>query len=241
MIEISNQDYKLIISELGYPVVSEEDLEYSKEDIKDLFIYPALRDFYIWFPKEETQAVQIAGKFSISFPDEYTFGVIDSRLNTTASGGGQTTSPFMNELVFNARSSSSFGKYGTPYDYGFTEARYAQRLERRAVTDFGKSYRIHVNDNDKKVEGFTNVAGELSITWAKYSNDFSNIPYRRKNEVINLAKANVLKGFAQLRGQMTASVGVEFDTRVFEDRAQKLEDEVLNKWKQKTKVVVMRG
>jgi len=226
MITISEQDYKQIISELGYPVVSEEDLEFSRSDIQDLFIYPAMREYFTWFPKEKETSVSITGSFEIPFPDENTYGIVDSRLNTTASGSGTTTSPFMNELIFNACTRSGAGLYGTQNDYDMTQANYLERAERRAVNDYSKSYKISVDNSEKKVYGYTNIAGELVITWAKFSENFDDIPYRRKSEVIDLAKSKVLKGFAMLRGQMNTDIGIEFDTAVFEDRARDLEEKV---------------
>lgn len=241
MITIQESEYKEIITELGYPVVNEEDLEFSRRDIQDLFIYPAMREYFTWFPKELETSQSITGRFEIPFPDSYTYGIIDSRLNTTASGSDVTASPFMNELVFNVRTRSGRGVYGTANDYGMTQANYLERAERRAVNDYSKSYKISVDSGERKVYGYTNIAGELVIVWAKYSDNFDDIPYRRKSEVIDLAKSKVLKGFAMLRGQMNADIGVEFDTRVFEDRARDLEEKVLEKWKSMTKVAVIRG
>lgn len=241
MISIQESDYKEILVEVGYPVVSEEDLEFSREDIKDLFIFPAMREYFIWFPKEKETSISITGKFEVPFPDNQTYGIIDSRLNTTASGGAVTSSPFMNELIFNARSNSSTGKYGTKNDYGFSEVNYTERAERRAVNDYSKSYKISVDNSEKKVYGYTNVAGELIITWAKYSDNFDDIPFRRKSEVLDLAKAKTLKGFAMLRGQMNTDIGVEFDAAVFEDRARDLEEKTLEKWRSMTKVAIIRG
>jgi hypothetical protein len=237
---ISDSDYKEIISELGYPIVKEEELEFSREDIQSLFIFPAMREFYIWFPIKSTQSVSSTGSFTIPFPDEYTYGVLDSRINTTASGANHTASPFMNELIYNSKVSDG-GAYGTRNDYGFQEARYLRRAELRASADYSKSYKINVNEEARQVEGYSNVTGELVITWAKWSDNFNNIPFRRKGEVINLAKANVLKGFAMLRGQMSTDVGVEFDTAKFEDRARDLEEKIIEKWQGMTKVAIIRG
>lgn len=238
---ISEIEYKQIISEIGHPVISEEDLEFSRTDIQDLFILPAMQEYFIWFPKEEETSQKIAGRFDIPFPDSMTYGILDSRLNTTASGSDVTSSPFVNELIFNSRTASTFGKYGTNNDYGMTQAAYLERAERRAVNDYAKAYKISVDESNQKVTGYTNVAGEIIITWAKFSDNFADIPFRRKPEVRDLARAYVLKGFAMLRGQMNTDIGVEFDTGVFEDRAQELEEKTLEKWKSMTKVAIIRG
>jgi len=241
MIIIQESEYKEIISEIGYPVVTEEDLEFTRADIQDLFIYPAMREYFTWFPKEKEVSYSITNTFEFPFPDEYTYGIIDSRLNTTAAGSDVTASPFVNELVFNARTNSGYGAYGTKNDYGLVQANYMERAERRAVNDYSKSYKISVDSGERIVKGFTNILGELVIVWAKFSDNFDDIPYRRKSEVIDLAKSKVLKGFAMLRGQMNTDIGIEFDVGAFENKAEDLETKTLDKWKSMTKVAVIRG
>lgn len=237
---ISDSDYKEIISELGYPVVKEEDLEFSREDIQSLFIFPAMREFYIWFPIKETYSQSSTGNFSIPFPDQYTYGVLDSRINTTASGANHTASPFMNDLIFNSKTFSG-GAYGTRNDYGFKEARYLRRAEVRADADYSMSHKIDVREHERKVVGYSNVTGELIIIWAKWSDNFDHIPFRRKGEVIDLAKAYVLNGFAMLRKQMNSDVGSEFDVSKFEERSKDLEEKIINKWQSATKIAIIRG
>lgn len=241
MITIQENEYKEIISEVGYPVIKEEDLEFSRSDIQDLFIYPAMREYFTWFPKEKEVSYSITNRFEFPFPDEYTYGIVDSRLNTTAAGSDVTASPFINELVFNARTRSGYGAYGTNNDYGLVQANYMERAERRAVADYSKSYKISVDSGNRTVKGFTNVLGELVIIWAKFSDDFNDIPYRRKSEVIDLAKSKILRGFALLRSQMNSDIGVEFDVGPFETRADELETKTLDKWKSMTKVAIIRG
>lgn len=241
MISIQESDYKEIISSVGYPIVSEEDLEFSREDIQDLFVFPAMREYFTWFPKEEETSHQITNKFDIPFPDLDTYGIIDSRLNTTASGSDVTSSPFMNELVFNARTSTGYGAYGTKNDYGMAQSNYFERAERRAVNNYAKSHKLSVDYSNRKVHGYTNVMGELVIIWAKSSHNFDDIPFRRKTEVLALAKAKTLKGFAMLRGQMNTDIGIEFDTGMMESEAERLEEKTLEKWRSTTKVAIIRG
>ena len=65
---ISDKDYNEILAEIGYPVVRAGDLEYTKEQIEDLFIYPALREFFIWFPKTQQQSVYVSSEFLLLLP-----------------------------------------------------------------------------------------------------------------------------------------------------------------------------
>lgn len=237
---ISDSDYQEILSELGFPVVSQDILEFSRDHIEDVFIFPAMREYFSWFPLKLVQSVRITGDFTLDFPDEFTYGVIDARISTGGEGAA-SGSPFLNEIMIKQRSGYGGGMYGTPYDYGFTEARYMERSLQQAQMNTQRVKRLDIDEGNRTVTGYSNVSGELIITWAKYSDDFATIPFRRKTEVINLAKANVLRGFAMLRGQFSSDINVDFNADVFSRRADELYEKTMNKWKRMTKVVISRN
>ncbi len=236
---ISENDYQEILAELGYPIVAEDELEFSPEQIKSYFIFPALREFFTWFPIKETDSQKVSGFFSIPFPDEFTYGVSDVRV-ATGHSLGRTDSPFMNEVLLKEKR-GSMNMYGTRYDYGMKEASYLDRSLKQAQTNYSRVKRLDVDEYEKKVSGYSNIEGELIVVWAKYSDNFSDVPMRRKSEVINLAKSKVLKGFAMVRGQFNSDINVEFNSDVFDRRADDLEEKTLNKWKSMTKVSIIRN
>lgn len=238
---ISDQDYYEILAEIGYPIIQPEDLEFTKEQIEDYFIYPALREYFVWFPKTSLQSVYVSSEFSVDFPDEETYGVVDARINTSITGDGRTSSPFVNALYFKKTTTSGFKMYGTDNDYGVTEAKYLERAYNKAASNYMRVKRLDVDYANKKLDGYTTVNGELLITWAKASSNFNDVPFTRKTDVIELAKSKVLKGFAMLRGQLNSDVGVEFNTSDFMSRSQDLEDKVMNKWKAISKVTILRN
>ncbi len=227
---ISDNDYQEILSELGYPVVPLDDLEFNRPHIENNFIFPAMREYFTWFPLKETQSIHISGNFSIDFPDDFTYGVIDARV-ATGMAGARTDSPFLNEIIIRQKS-SSMGMYGTPYDYGMTEASYMERSMKQAQMNYQRVKRLDVDEGAKKISGYSNITGELIVVWAKFSDNFSDIAFRRKTEVMNLAKANVLRGFAMLRGQFQSDINVDFNTDVFERRAEDLTSKTMDKWKE---------
>lgn len=235
---ISDKEYYEIIAELGYPVVDEESLEFNRQQIKDNFIFPALREFFIWFPKTQMQSTQVSSTFSIDFPDEFTYGVVDARINSSISGNGRTGSIFL-DTIHHSQSSSRM--YGTPYDYGVTEAKHLERSFRKASMNKNKVERLDVDNVNKKLTGFTNFAGELTITWAKFSNNFDDVPFIRKTDVIELAKSKVLRGFALLRSQLNSDIGVDLNTSDLMSRADDLERKVMDKWKAISKVTIIRS
>jgi hypothetical protein len=237
---ISDQDYYEIISEVGYPVVKEEDLEFQRSEIENYFIYPALREFFIWFPKKEVSSQYVTSTFSVNFPDESTYGLIDARINTSVTAEGATASPFINQLNFRVGGGSS-NMYGTKNDYGVSEAKYLEKAFHQAQQAYVRAQRIDIDEMNRIVTGYTNVSGELILTWAKQTTNFNDVPFRRKTEVIELAKVKCLKGFAMLRGQLDSDVGVSFNSQDMISRADDLEDKVLSKWRDTTKVVVIRN
>jgi len=236
---ISDSDYQEILSEIGFPVVSLETLEFSKEHIEDNFIFPAMREYFTWFPLKAVESVHISGNFSLDFPDEFTYGVVDARI-ATGMAGVRSDSPFLNEVLIKQRT-GSMGMYGTPYDYGMMDASYMERSYKQAQMNYQRVKRLDIDENNRVVTGYSNITGELVITWAKFSDDFSSVPFRRKTEVINLAKSNVLRGFAMLRGQFNSDINVEFNADVFERRAEDLYEKTMNKWKRLTKVAISRN
>lgn len=237
---ISDQEYFEILTEVGYPVVKEDDLEFTQEEIKNYFIFPALREFFIWFPKIQIQSVYVSSEFSIDFPDDDTYGIVDARISTATSGNGRTGSPFMNSVLFKQGGMSSH-KYGTDNDYGISEARYMERAFTKASQNYVRAKSIQVDHANRKLKGYTTVNGELMIDWAKSSQDFNDVPFIRKTDVINLAKSKVLKGFSMLRSQLSSDVGVEFNTSDFLSRADDLENKVMDKWKSISKVTIHRN
>lgn len=237
---ISDADYREILVEVGYPVVKEDELEFSREEIQDFFIFPAMRDYFSWFPIIQTESIYVSSEFSVDFPDEKTYGIIDARINTAITGDGRTSSPLINSLYFK-KSGMASKKYGTEYDYGVTEAKYMERAYNKAVNNYIRAKRLDVDQTSRTLSGFTTVNGELVIQWAKYSDNFNDIPFKRKSEVLNLAKSKLLKSLAMLRSQFDSDTGTGFNTSDFMSRADDLEEKVMTKWKAISKVAIIRN
>lgn len=240
MITVHEQYKKEILSEIGYPVVKVEDLEFTWDDIVDTCIRPAVRLYFKWFPKREVVHYPITYTFEIDFPDEDTFGVVDARLNKTAFSGAtpRSESAFINAMNFHHRSGS---RYHHTYDYGTFQARVMERAEGRAAINQYGAFKVDIDEDNRIVHGYSNTPGELTIIWAKFSHNFDEIPYSKLDDVIKLSKANVLRLFYMLRSQLDDDVNVQFDVSDFESRAKDLEESVLDRWKSITKPVVLRG
>ena len=240
MIDINVSDYNRILSAVGFPTVAESDLELTKADILQYVVEPCVRQYYSWFPIQNIQSYMIsASEFQFPFPDENTFGVVDIRLNPYNTDYARSSSPFLNAINYHQ---GDVRKYGTRYDYGMTEANISKRAWDIARASYLRATRYEVDQNNKIVRGYSNDIGELIITWAEMSDNFNNIPWNRKEEVINLCQSALLRYLVIIRDQITTDVGgTEFNTQVLSDRADSLEEKVMNKWKALSKVVVLRG
>lgn len=239
MIDIPLLDYNRILTSAGFPVIREEDLELSKADILQYIIEPCVRQYYSWFPIKKIQSFMVSSAdFRFPFPNENTFGVVDVRFNPQNTGFGRSNSPFLNAINFH----NSARKYGTRYDYGMTEAEISKRAWDITRASALRSLRFEVDQGAREIRGFSNDVGEVIVTWAETSDDFNAIPWNRKEEVINLCQASLLRFLVTVRGQITTDVGgTEFDNSVLSDRADQLEEKVMTKWKALSKVVVIRG
>lgn len=237
-ITIEDQDYHEILTPVGYPFVAESDLEFDATEIKQHFILPAMREYFKWFPFTEITAQTVSNRFEIAYPDLTTFGVVDARLNASPPGGTSVSNPLINELLYTRRST---GRYGIRHNYDMTQARIIEKMENQSFINYGRAFRVMINKQNRTVTGYTTITGELAITWAKYDSEFSSIPFNHVRDVIKLSQAYLLQGIGELRGQSANNTEVEFNAQNFLDKASKLEEEVMERFKAHTKVVLMRG
>jgi hypothetical protein len=244
LIDIPDQFYNMILTAVGVPIISLEDLtsgKMSDEDIKNSLIWPAMQLYFRFFPKLNIQEYMVTTTFSFPFPNENTFGVRDARLNTQLIGGGQVyNNPFIDELFIQRTLSRSIGKYGTKNMYDFTESKITEMMERQGAMESSKAFRVRADPTNRVLEGFTNIIGKLKVSWAEWSTDWTDIRFERQLEVVDLARSYVLKFFGDLRQQVSGGMPAELTGADFIERADKLEEKVLESWKQFTKVVIMR-
>jgi len=239
---ISDYDYQRILTAVGYPVITEEDLGITADDIKNLLILSSLKNvFFKWFPVLDREQVSIGTSFSIDFPDEYTFGVTDIRLVPPGSGTSKTSNPLINEAIIKVRSGGHYNKWGSGNDYGYSQVYEMEKARAQSAISINKSLKKIVDYTNRKITGYSNIAGELSITWAKFSEDFDDVPHKFKEDVIKLAQSAVLRYFGMLRNQSVDNgIPSSLDGTEFLDRADTLEEEVMNKFKNFSKVVLIR-
>jgi hypothetical protein len=241
-LSIPDNIYERILTCIGYPIVPKSDFGLTKDQILDLLVLPALKDtYYKWFPITEKKDYEISINFEIDFPDENTYGVIDSRLVWKGTGSTLPTSnPLINERYIKVRSQSGRNMWDSGNDYGYTQVYYAERsLSRSQINDI-KALKQWVDYANRKLKGHTNTTAKLSVTWAKYSNDWTGVQFKFQEDVIKLAQSYILKYFGNLLNQGTADLPTELDGNNMIDQSETLYEEAITKFKQYTKPVLLR-
>ncbi len=244
-VTILETDFHRIISCMGYPAIPLDLLEYTETDIKNLFIGDALEYYFSRFPLKETTAIQTSSDFNIDFPSADVFGITDARVNRSGRGANNITgNPFRDEALVNAKYSSR-SNLGINSFKGLPPVEALTNETQRQVSQAGinklTSQRIKCEVENRAVKGYLNGTGELSITWAKTSEDFADVPMKDKQNVMWFAQSIILKRFAILRDQANTGQGVDFNTSSLHSEADRLDSKVMSKWNKRRAVVVIRG
>jgi hypothetical protein len=93
----------------------------------------------------------------------------------------------------------------------------------------------------KHVTGYSLKMGYLQIEWAYSSNNWSDVEFRLIQDVRELAASKVLRAVGQLRGQVRGDIPGTVDYSAFVSRADDLEDKIITKWEEWTKVAIVRS
>ena len=246
-ITISDNDYYEILASIGYPIVTEEDLKITADNVKNLFIVPAMRDYFSYFPIAEEEEVNASKTFEADFPDN-AFGVSSVQISLARAGAlSATASPFVNSrLIVNAGGHSSMSGRWTGSRYSdFNDAGWLNRAVTNTYVRLLKNPDFTLDYENGKLHGKVTTKLDLphiiTIKWAKFSTDFNDIPFRRKNQVIDLSKSNLMNYVYSIRQQIPAQGDEEIESDHLSDEAERLRKAVMESWEESTKVVVLRG
>jgi len=250
---IDDLDLENILFEVGVPFMEYEELEYTREEILRNAVWPAMKEYFKWFPiiELETHPMGAGGKFEIDIPP---YAYTAQRVYLIPGFGMDVYSrnPFYMSW---AQGNSGFG-FGTSPVIGSPMAHRGrqrfvdiqgfstyilERAARQGAVNYAKRTRIRISIQKRKVIGFANQIGNLEIEWAVNSNDWNDIPYQRQSEVRDLAKAYILRGLAMLRKQTPKDVPGILNVDDFLSRAVELEKTTLDNLRSATKAVVVRS
>lgn len=239
--EVPREIINRVLAEVGFPIVDYDDLKITEKDVLDLFIRPAMQKYFVYHPNlhKTKQNIQQNIKFEIPFPTDDTFGVLATRI---ALVGASDVPPKFNVFrEFRHRTLYGSGR-GNLYDnpYYTRDVRLAEQSANISYINLSRTGNMEVDRTERVLRGFSTVAGELVVTWARSSDKWADVRVEHEGDVVDMAKAYALRYFGMLRSQMDSNVGVTMNGDVFLSRADSLEEKINEKWENGTKVVVMR-
>ena len=259
---ISDRDYHAIITCLGYPYISEEELEYSRKEICEYSISQALDCYYRYFPRRvkytypastgitevpmPTNCYDILGFQIIQSP-----GALDSNGNYT----GEVTNTllrYIDLLSVNGGGSGNLmggyagltGNYYSMYPPqtstgnigSFTLGRSSQQAfinySHRHYID--KILKTDENGNSQYyIRFYTNKVGStVEIEFAEFDRNYNHVEQARKSEMLKLSQAYVMLLFGRLRSQAKPLTNNTVDYSNWVKEAQEQIKEVTDFWQQ---------
>lgn len=248
VIQIPDDEYDLIMSSIGYPFITGEELEYSREQITKLAIKPALEEYFKWIPKALTKVYPINSNKRIEeFPTDAYDVLHWSVQQAGAAGTGSTTNTllrFVDETVIgNAGTAGMIA--GLSQGYSAVGPWVLQRAATQGIINYTTRTYFNVirNENNKKcIEFYSTKTGELNVIYAMKSWNWDDIEYARLPEVREFAAANVKLLFANLRTQAKSGIPGAIDYTSWITEAKASRDRVRKDWMDLAKVSsVIRG
>jgi hypothetical protein len=245
---IDESELNILLGELGVPFIKIEELEYSREQILNLMVLPAMKEYFKWYPIS-TRAVYPCAQvfFSIPIP-YYAIGVVSAYVNPNYMNTGSPNNPFgyYAELYGGgATGGNAMPTAGGRRRRGFPDTQamstiILERAVRASTVNYAKRQRVAVHIQQGVVTGYANVLGNLEITWASFSNQWKDIPFNRLTEVRKLCTAKILRAFGMLRSQANSELPGTIKYEGFVQRADTLEKEIMDLWYASTKASVVR-
>ncbi len=126
------------------------------------------------------------------------------------------------------------------YEHGQLSEAMIRMSTEESIADFPKAFRIDDYPRDRKVKGYTSINGDVTIEWAKKSEDFEDILWNYKDDAIKLAKAYFIQDTYRLREQVKLQSKIEINTSALKEDATTWESEVMTKWKQRSFAVIIK-
>jgi hypothetical protein len=236
---IEDRDLKRILTAVGGPVLSFEDLEVKRDDVIDLCVLPALEVHFSYFPIEFVQEVSLAGAISVAFPDpDLTLGVSSAQISMDIGApNNPSLSPFVNDRNYQRGGLMRQGQYDIEAIGGNLMARSAMQ----SAVNLLAAKHVHVDPVTKTLTGFTNAPGICRISWAMMSLNANDIPVVHKPRFITLCQANLLEVIGTIRGSVSLSDDVSMDGQAMIDRAEKIRNDAMEVIYATTRGVIVRG
>lgn len=265
-LQITDEDYREILTSLGAPFLQDLELEYTREEISELAIRPALRHFFKWCPKTRPEVISVTTQVQNVLMPSDAYSVIGLSLQQSGSSAvGDATSPFMyayEQYMWGGGTSSGitgiYSGFGAPkMNLNGSNSLIYNRAAAQAYTNYVRRvhyegpYEIKTKEiakelggtvGDKYITVYSNVQGSFNIWWGIKSLNFSDVPFNQKDNAIKLATAKVKQLFGNLRRQSKSDLPGQVDYKYLVEEGKTEEKEVIDELKSLVKASgVMRG
>ena len=252
LLNISDDELNMILIEAGVPFISLEELEYSRDNIINYMIWPAVMEYYKYFPITSIGSYPLAdSNFNIPIPAEPIFTVVHAQVVPGYPISTATGNPILRYFDESLMAISPRGAFSTPNlnssrRQGFVDTQsystfVLEKAARQGIINYGTRRRVAVRIQAGFVKGYTTQRGVLELTWGAYSHDWTDTLLTRRVEIRDLAKANVLRNFAMLRMQAKSDLPGVIDYTGFLSRADVLETRVKEIWSNTTMAPLIRS
>ena len=248
-VNISDSELELVLSDIGFPFLTFQDVEFSKAEIKRVFIKPAMDRFFTFFPIViEEPGYNYGGQAGSEFLVPYPEGAYACIPYYTTPGGANAGNPgspfaFYNEQLFYGGGGFGWGgggmgrgvRYVGKRQPGFVglEQRNAW-IDKLAEQQAFLNYFRREKYSRKKINGrlyaygFTTISGNLNFKWLKRSYYWDDdIPFDLLEPVARpMAKSAVLQQFAMLRQLVKTDIAGQLDATVLSNTRKEYEDAI---------------
>lgn len=246
---ISDIEYKTIMTDLGAPFIRDDELEYTRQEIADFMLKPALEEYFKWFPKvlivnyPITTSNVIEQEFPAGAYEVVHVGVTQGITN----GSSNILLRYFDEVVWTAQSPmlGHVGGRKAPrslgQDFG---SMMMDRAVRQGMINYGTRvhHDVYRKDGKRYLRAYSNKMGTMQVHYAMHTLDWEDVEYARRPELRELARAYILRAFGSLRSQAKADIPGAVDYSEWIRRAEDLQTKVISEWKQLVKYSgIIRG
>lgn len=219
---IKDSDYRIIMSCLGGPFIRDEELEYTREEVSELAIRPALETMFKWCPKTRADTYSVTTDVqNIAMPSD-AYGVVGLSLQQYGAANAIVNNPILWTMTvapyLTGGMTGSFMKGGSD--------RAGELLGRNAANQGLINYkrRVHYEGpyvdrdgsitgtpDDKYIRVYSNTHGTFNIWWAIHTLNFDDIEFAQRDNAFKLCQAKVKQLFGNLRRQTKTDIPGQVD------------------------------
>lgn len=251
-ITIDIKDRNYIYGVIGSPNISITDTGLLTDAIvDDQVIEPSLIEYFRFFPIEKIVNTQITSgdsSITVPFPDDEgdisTFSVKDCRLNQLQDTQAiANTSNITNPMVQFRSINQTYGngRLGSNFDYGFSTIQSSVNAGNDALTAMNQVFYNKTDHIKREVTIYSRNPGVVQTTFAQYSTNVNHILYTSKREFLDLCRGELLLYWANNLKRINPEFPVAFNVDDLVTDGEDLKELTINKWRNKSKSVIMRG